>query len=484
MITPRFSCSETDSSVVVNVYCPSVRATDVEINVDDTLFSLHINPYFLRLNFPHGVIEDDNSSAKYDPASGYLTVILTKQVPGQQFEGLDLLAKLLAPRPAPRDQPLIEVVCNDAASSAVEDMTSKTSSLSLHYDELTAAFKAAENDWQLPQSISEQTSLTITANRPYGFLNMHSGYFHHIAQIENEVNELGVDCENCPPDLRRQRRIGRENEKWDPEYYMADFADDDYIQEMIRWEHPHAQSSGDVEFNEKEKLAMLRLPRKEYLPSRNDAYGLYLTLVTLLFSYSYETRSSQMDATAESAWTMSILTPAFAALDPPSYACLPELGHFFVEHVHATLVSSYRRSLAYPLYRSFAFAEACQCDVVAFISKGIRVVLRCLLEMKVILDHHDVYYVYSKIWLDDFCVWIQAYASDEVLARLGDVVKTVKIAKADIGWNLEALEQIVLSGPTGRNADSDDDDDPDETDDTNTDTDDTSSQSSSNGKDA
>lgn len=37
-------------------------------------------------------------------------------------------------------------------------------------------------------------------------------------------------------------------------------------------------------------------------------------------------------------------------------------------------------------------------------------VVRCLLEVKDILDHHEVYYVYSKIWVDDFCVWTQAYA--------------------------------------------------------------------------
>jgi protein SHQ1 len=97
MITPRFSCSQNDRSVIVSAYCPAVRASEIEIHVDDTLFSLHVAPYFLRLNFPASVVEDDQSSATYEPASGYLTLTLTKLNCGETFPDLDLLGKLLAP---------------------------------------------------------------------------------------------------------------------------------------------------------------------------------------------------------------------------------------------------------------------------------------------------------------------------------------------------------------------------------------------------
>lgn len=49
---------------------------------------------------------------------------------------------------------------------------------------------------------------------------MHSGYFRHVEHTENEVNELGVDAETCPPDERRRRRIKHEEDKWDEEHYM------------------------------------------------------------------------------------------------------------------------------------------------------------------------------------------------------------------------------------------------------------------------
>jgi protein SHQ1 len=49
-------------------------------------------------------------------------------------------------------------------------------------------------------------------------------------------------------------------------------------------------------------------------------------------------------------------------------------------------------------------------DVAEILSGGRRVTLKALLEMKKILEFHDVYYVYSKIWIEDFCVWIQKSA--------------------------------------------------------------------------
>ncbi|KAI0080565.1 SHQ1-domain-containing protein [Panus rudis PR-1116 ss-1] len=461
MITPRFQCSQTDDSVVVSVYCPAVRASDVEINVDDTLFTLHINPYYLRLNFSHALVEDDASSAKYDPSSGYLTVTLTKAVKGQTFEDLDLLAKLLAPRPTRHQGPLIEVLDSQENEGAEDDeLVEATQNLSLN-DEQREILEAAENDWQLKQDVPEPLSeLKTSATYPYGFLNLHSGYFRHVEHTENEVNELGADAETSTARERRQRRLKREDEKWDEEYYMADYADDSYIQELIAWKHPYSTGTSDAQYTEEETLLMLRLPRKEYLATPLQTKGLYLTLLTILFSYAYESRTTQNDPTPESGWTLSALTPAFAALDPAPYA--PSSGDpstFLPSELQATFVASYRRALTYPLYRSFALADACRADVAAFLARGKRLVFRCLLDIKKILDHHEVYYVYSKIWLDDFCVWIQSCASDDILHSLSEEVAGLKIDKQTIGWDLEELEAAVREA---MNDSSDSDNDGDE----------------------
>lgn len=208
--------------------------------------------------------------------------------------------------------------------------------------------------------------------------------------------------------------------------------DDEYIQELIAWTHPHISDQNPFQYTDKENMAMLRLPRKECssllsscgdgipnsyflslldLPTEAQTHDLYLTLVTLLFSYTYDSRTSQHDPTPESAWTMGNLTPAFTALDPPRSIQYFGGPHVFTrKELQDAVVPSYRRSLTFPLYRSFALAEKCWKDVPGLLQKGKRTIMRCLLEMKDIFDHHEIYYIYSKIWLDDFCVWIQADA--------------------------------------------------------------------------
>lgn len=60
-------------------------------------------------------MEDDKSTASYDIATGIFTIMITKETPGEHFEDLDLLTKLLARKgeqtaqTAPK-KPLIEVL--------------------------------------------------------------------------------------------------------------------------------------------------------------------------------------------------------------------------------------------------------------------------------------------------------------------------------------------------------------------------------------
>lgn len=451
MITPRFSCSQTEGEIIVSIYCPSIRASEVEIHVDETTFIAHVNPYFLRLNFSHPVAEDDESAAKYDPSSGYLTVTLTKAVKGQEFRDLDLLAKLLAPRPT-KQTPQIEVISSDTVD---DDLAEKAESLSL---EDRVILKAAENDWQLPQTVPESDPpLKLGPDVQYGFLDMYTGYFRNVGHTENEVNELGGDAERILPAQRRTLRREHENKKWDEEHYMADFVDDDYVQDLITWRHPYAEDTKPFEFTEDENATMLRLPRKEYMSTPVQDHNLYLTLISVLFSYAYESRTTQGDPGPESAWTVCNLTPAFSALDSAPYHDEESLdtSRYSESVLQATFCESYRRSLAFPLFRSFALAEACRRDVSDWLIKGKRVVFRCLLNVKRILDLHEVYYVYSKVWVDDFCVWVQSSASEDILLQLGKQVKELTVSKSIIGWDLEELEKAIYAAQE-READSDD----------------------------
>jgi protein SHQ1 len=96
----------------------------------------------LRLNFSNPLLENDASSAKYDPSSGHLTVTLSKENKGQEFKDLDLLAKLLAPRPS-APQPLIEVLpdtteIHEGTTEISEEdgLVARTNALSLDREEI------------------------------------------------------------------------------------------------------------------------------------------------------------------------------------------------------------------------------------------------------------------------------------------------------------------------------------------------------------
>ncbi|KZT44141.1 SHQ1-domain-containing protein [Sistotremastrum suecicum HHB10207 ss-3] len=435
MITPKFSCSQTNETVLIKLYVPAIRASDIEIHVEGRLLVVHVNPYFLKLSFPGDVTEDDESSANYDPSNGYLIVTLSKEVKGQDFPDLDLLSKLLAP-PKEAVGGGIEVLDPD-----VEGMVEAASSLRIQDPEIA---EAISNDWQLPQIPSSENPFDLSTGRHYGFLDLYTGYFRHVAHVENDVNQLGANAETMSPAERLANREQKEEEKWDEEYYMqaADFVNDEEIVELVNWKADFQEHSSELSpLDEEETQAVLRLPRKEYLISPTQSTSLYLTLISLLFSYCYDSRTTQQDPNSESAWTISILTPSFAALD----ASPSSLSTVFR--------ASYRRALAYPLYRSWLFCERCRHDVADIMAGGKRKVLRYLLKMKGILDHHEVYYIYSKIWMDDYCVWIQSYASDDVLLDFAKEVRSVAIPKSSIGWDLEALERAALST---RESDSDD----------------------------
>lgn len=280
-----------------------------------------MNPYFLRLNFSHPLKSDEDASASYDAGSGYLSVKLLKETPGQAFKDLDLLAKLLAPRPVeqPASHPVIEVLSSENADEGEvdadeelaqknqrltvdvgEELAQQTRRLTIEQQEILCGetlmgygvtrhidvdkrTPAAENDWQLPQEVPEPlTQLKTTPEYQYGFLDMHTGYFRHVEHTENDINELGADAETCSPSERRKTRLKHEDQKWDEEYYMqvyhscvtahwltrlsvsrADYVDDEYIQELLHWRHPHTAPAEDFSYTEEENAAMLRLPRKE-----------------------------------------------------------------------------------------------------------------------------------------------------------------------------------------------------------------------------
>ncbi|KAJ1734698.1 hypothetical protein LPJ61_000938 [Coemansia biformis] len=490
MITPRFSVRQDEARVYITIHAPHVRAQSIEFDVDDDQFKFFASPYYLRLTFPGRVVEDDGSAASFDATTGDISVALSKQTPGESFANLDLLSSLLAtrqereaagyPDSALPKRPVIEDL--DAAGAGTSGGT---------VDEVLEQARLDEDfDWELPQSLAaEDEEKPLGGSAKYGFNQQYSGYLAHVHNTANEVNEV-ADPENMTAEERRRGRAACEDAKFDAEYYMSDYVYDDDIQPLIQFTPPFVAAlqqlrqakdddamgtptaaarvpGGDatvdelahqvqrglragedggqaveigpaMDFSDGEKKLMMELPRKAHLIS--DKRAIYLGLVDLLFAYSLEVRINQGESTVESAWTIGALSATLSNLE--QFASL-----------RSTVIACFRRGLAYPLYRNWELCEAALSDVHAICRLGRRAILKAFLAMKQLFDAHDMYYIYSKLYFDDYCVWLQTAASDKAIRSMARKLRGFEINKEETGWSLDECEDLALETSEGEDDD-------------------------------
>ncbi|KAJ2805197.1 hypothetical protein H4R20_002185 [Coemansia guatemalensis] len=480
MITPRFEVRQDEANVYVTIHAPHVRAQSIEFDVDVDQLKFFASPYYLRLTFPGKVTESEESSAKYDATSGEILVTLSKQTLGEEFASLDLLTSLLATR-REKDiagfsegtalrQPIIEEIGD----------TNSSSNIGTGFDndvDIDAALQQAyideDFDWELPQNpISAETEALLVGTAKYGFDGQYSGYLIHVHTTANEINEV-ADPENMTSKARHRGRIACEDEKFDREYYIDNYINDDDIQPLIQHIsrfasalHCHKRDQSDettgvsaaaaadiltqqlqktqivegqhiasedidscVKFTDAEKKQMMSLPRKTHLVSNKMA--VYLGLVDILFAYLLELRINVGEFNVESTWAIGAVS-----------STLSNLEQFL--SLRSTAVACYRRGLAYPLYRNWELCEKTFEDVRAVCSLGCRAILKIFLKMKRLFDEHDIYYIYSKLYFDDYCIWLQTSASERIIQSLARKLHRLEIDKDEVGWNLDEYEDLAL----------------------------------------
>ena len=208
---------------------------------------------------------------------------------------------------------------------------------------------AIDFNWELPQEVPTSETLQLTAQ--YGFDQQYQGYFVHIGETMNEINEIG-EPEKSTLESRRTKRIECENTRFDEDHYCMDFINDDEIKELIKYKtiyskelkrvQKNAKSTevskpliqemtpqdGDLDmdglsiqdtqetllkFSSKEDANMRDLPNKEYLLSYEKS--IYLGLVDLMFAYCYNYRITEGDNNVESVWCIGKISPTISSLE-------------------------------------------------------------------------------------------------------------------------------------------------------------------------
>eukprot|EP00899_Mesostigma_viride_P019325 jgi/Mesvir1/27394/Mv07197-RA.1 len=178
-------------------------------------------------------------------------------------------------------------------------------------------------------------------------------------------------------------------------------------------------SSRHISFTEEEKEAMRRLPRKEFLI--DDAQACLLGIPSILFGYCYDVRTTMGDANVESEWTISTLSPTLSWLET-------------FHDPHALAIACARRALAYPLYRHWGLTRKVLEDVVDVLTLGRRAILRAMLAIRRTLEYSDARYLLNRLYLDDYCVWLQAVKKTALRRVAADMAAAVaSLTVADIG---------------------------------------------------
>lgn len=305
-VVPRFTLSQTDNTLTLTVHLPYIRITNLELDIHDNTVSIYCQPYLLKLALPGSLQNDENeeetlpsttttivhpentdthtlgtakptntnegSRAEYDPTkdNGTLTLILRKAVPGQIFENLDMITRLLQPSSSsslstdfpstpsphilqhrkknqgkeihPRQGPLIEVLDshdfsktegNDDDLSPDEttetEETNTLASLSVPSVYTTTASTDNTNSSSFPSSSTLPT---------YGFQrNFYQFFIDLKEEIQSSVVQI-PEPDTIPNSLRPLLRVAAENTAWDPERYIGDYMDgeeDPLYQEAIRY---------------------------------------------------------------------------------------------------------------------------------------------------------------------------------------------------------------------------------------------------------
>ncbi|XP_078677362.1 protein SHQ1 homolog [Branchiostoma floridae x Branchiostoma belcheri] len=434
MLTPRFDISQDQNNLKIVIKAPCARVSDTELYIEDTEFKFYSKPYYLRLNLPGKVVENGREKATYDAETGTFTVLVPKECPGEHFEGLDLLTKLLAPKGV-----------RSASGAGVEVLGTGTDDAEEEEED------EEEIDWQVEQVPwwENQPQSEIQPGMKYGFANRRSGVF---SKLQEELHDV-VDVRE-PDRLTHaechEARMAAELEQFDPDHYLADLYEDDAIQELLRYQPPWVQelhklktcskvagsdsSTNQPEeevlvFSEEEKEQLLRLPKREYLLDGKTLPVVCFSLVDILFAYAYNYRTTEGEDSVESAWTICKLSTTLSWLE--TFSSLRE-----------SVLSSCRRSLSFPLYRSWDLTMAVLQDTKDIIAAGRRHVLRCLLHIHRLLSADENKYILNDLYITDYCVWVQA-AGDKVFSSMAQALSDIHLSKADMKLELEELEHAA-----------------------------------------
>lgn len=404
MLTPRFKLTQDENHVYINVHAPYTNVGDTEIDVDGENFLFVSSPYFLRLRLPGRIVDNERSKGSYICDSGEFNLTFDKESPSEQFENLDMITSLLAPRDIPDINPnLVEMLEEDGIT--------------------------LEND----NESSTENKYT------YGFANKISTEFNNIGIEFPQIFELKAP-ETITVEERSELRIKHENSKFSSDHYLADFFDDELLEPYLSlsppWDIPDFNK--EVQFSDEEVGILKELPNKHYLLTKTEYKEVMFGLVDIMYGYCYDKRTTLNESTVESSWTINKLSSTM------SWFCI-------FKDLKETLTTCYRRALIYPIFRNFELCEKVKSDLISLLKQGKKFVIKCMIEIHQMFNtSNDARYILNQLYIKDYLVFLQKCRNEEIDELCNNIVN-IEISKNYLSLELielEAAAQMVQQEDT------------------------------------
>ncbi len=130
----------------------------------------------------------------------------------------------------------------------------------------------------------------------------------------------------------------------------------------------------------------------------------WLQLCDLLFGYLYNYRiTSFTHDCSESAWNIRKLSRTLSGFVVPNEG----------DSLEYVIGENAVRGLTYPLHRAVASIRTVALDdLPKLVGMGRTAILKALLQIKVIFESKDPYYLHNRVFIDDFIIWVQRLKQD------------------------------------------------------------------------
>lgn len=395
MITPRFELSQDDKTLTIKIRAPYCSLRDLEVEVEDDIYLFLCKPYYLRLHLPGRIQENDNTTSCFDSETGQFTFCYEKCNYGEHFPDLDFITKFLVSK--------VEASYGGEGERKITILTNEDS-----------------------KDSNEQLG-TVDVNNGFGFAFESNRNFVSVSSEFTDVFEVNP-CEVNLID-RHKLRLQYEQGKFDMGHYLGDFLEDEEINELIEkdcsWQNI---TTTEVQFTNKELDFLKDLPNIEYNLNESQISYALNGLIDILYAYCYDKRSTHFEGNSESGWTIVKISSSLCWLDA-------------FETPKEALVSAFRRSVIYPLYRNYKLSVKVFDDLKKLLQLGEKFIIKCLIEIYYIFLGGDCCrYILNNLFIKDYIRYIMKWDKDKWQKYLVEVFE-MEIKKENLGLNLSEIEK-------------------------------------------